>query len=142
MAAVSIFSLCGMAYSGYLTYYTLTSGSSACELYYFGLPSCFYGLVLYSLVFVPSLSLWMSDRTGKTTISLLALSVAGVGFSGVLTGYIISLHRCLAAPLTIFGIPPCMLGLAMFSAVFCIATSSLFSARSQSRVELERLQTH
>ncbi len=104
-------SIVGIAFSGYLTYYTFSTGQSGCEQYYFGFPSCFYGLVIYSLIFVPSVWLFLSDRN-KITTALLVLSVIGIGFSRSLTAYIVSLRSCTS--LTVFGIPPCVMGLAMY----------------------------
>ncbi len=77
-----VLAVLGIAFSGYLAYYTFTSGQSACELYFLGLPSCFYGLVVYVLIVVPSLFVMLANRNMKTG-ALVALSPVGVVFSAV-----------------------------------------------------------
>jgi hypothetical protein len=117
---LTLISLVGVAYSGFLTYITYTTGVSGCERYFFGLPSCFYGFILYSMVFVFAFALLLVWRTVRAIVAVL-LGVAGVGFSAFLTGYVLSQASCMS--LSIFGVPPCAMGLAMFTIVFLIAAS-------------------
>ncbi len=117
--------MAGIAYSGYLTYVTFLSGVGACENFYFGFPSCFYGFVLYSMVFVFSFMLvllWKTARAMAATV----LGASGVGFAAFLTGYVLARQSC--ANLLIFGVPPCVMGLGMFAVVFLISVS-LFMQR-------------
>ncbi len=116
----------GVAYSGYLTYATFATGQSACETFYYGLPSCFYGFILYTLVFVFSLAVLVIRRTARA-VAEVVLGAAGVGFSAFLTGYVLSLNACVT--LSIFGIPPCAMGLGMFAVVLVIAASLLRSRK-------------
>lgn len=129
--AISSISAAGILYSGYLTDYTLTTKTSACELFYFGLPSCFYGFLLYFAILALSFGLWLRQKRSKSLAALFALSVAGTAFSGTLTAYMLSLRSCLASSLTIFGIPPCVLGLAMFTLVFVISTIRMINTEEE-----------
>jgi uncharacterized membrane protein len=118
LAAIVILAIAGIAFSTYLTYYTFSSGQSACELTILGLPSCFYGLVMYLLIAIPSLSVLLPNRNMKTG-ALFALSLAGIAFSASLTVYIFSLGQS-CVNLNIYGAPPCVLGLIMYTLVFLI----------------------
>jgi hypothetical protein len=137
LASIALFSIVGIGYSGYLTYYTLSTGASACELFFFGMPSCFYGLLLYLFIFVPSLAVFLEDKSIKRSAGMLGLSVFGIGFSGTLTGYFLSFQGCLAKSFTIAGIPPCVLGLCMFALILGIDLSLLMRAQAKNRMELE-----
>ena len=105
---------------------TFASGIGACENFYFGFPSCFYGFVLYSLVFVFGLMLLLVWRTTRA-VAAVVLGATGVGFAAFLTGYVLALRSC--ASLLIFGVPPCVMGLGMFAVVLLIS-ASLFMDRS------------
>ena len=130
LAAIVILAIAGMAFSTYLTYYTFSSGQSACELRILSLPSCFYGLVVYLLIALPSLSVMLSNRNVKTG-ALFVLSLAGMVFSASLTLYIFSLGRS-CVNLEIFGAPPCVLGLIMYTLVLLIGLD-LFLTRTQTK---------
>ena len=58
LGAISIISLIGVLFSGYLTFTELTAGKctlgGGCSMI-LGLPTCLYGLVMYLIVFVISL---------------------------------------------------------------------------------------
>ncbi len=118
LVALAALSTIGIAFSGYLTLYTFTFGRSGCELYFFGFPSCFYGLLLYSLILVPSISLLLAGRNWRTA-ALVGTSIVGIGFSASLTAYMMSLRGC--SNLTILGVPPCLLGLLMYALLLILA---------------------
>ncbi|HKT22932.1 MAG TPA: hypothetical protein VJR06_10055 [Nitrososphaerales archaeon] len=125
LALLLLTSVVGTAYSGYLTYITYSSGRSACEAFYFGFPSCFYGFLIYSVVFTLSLASLLMWKTARAAAAVV-LGAAGVGFSAFLTGYVVSLNACVN--LSILGIPPCAMGLGMFTVVLVIAGSLFRSA--------------
>ncbi len=118
LAIVVVLAILGIAFSSYLTYYTFSSGQSACELTILGLPSCFYGLVVYLLIALPSVSVMLTNRNMKTG-ALVGLSVIGIVFSASLTAYILTLGQS-CVNLSVFGAPPCVLGLIMYALVFLI----------------------
>jgi hypothetical protein len=125
LISVALISLIGIGYSGYLSYYAFSSGISECELIYFGMPSCFYGLVLYAAIFVPSLAIFLQDKRVKRAALMLGVSLLGVGFSGTLTTYVLTLHGCLASSITLMGLPPCVFGLVMFTLTLILDLSFL-----------------
>jgi uncharacterized membrane protein len=118
LAAILVLAILGVAFSTYLTYYTFSSGQSACELRILGLPSCFYGLVVYLLIALPSLSVMLANRNLKSE-ALFSLSLIGIIFSASLTVYIFGLGES-CVNLNIFGAPPCVLGLIMYTLVLLI----------------------
>ncbi len=122
LATIIILSIIGILFSGYLTYYTFTTGFGACELFFFGMPSCFYGLIVYVLIFIFSMLLIRAGLKNKKSILLAALSLFGVAFAATLTAYIISKGPTCAS-LSFFGVPPCLLGLVMFAILFVLAIS-------------------
>jgi uncharacterized membrane protein len=128
VSALMAFAVVGMAFSSFLTYVTFTTGQSACEFYYFGLPSCAYGLAIYILVFLASLPIVAKVRN-KRTIALIGVSLVGIAFSGSLTAYILSLQSCVR--LVVYGVPPCVMGLAMFIVVLAIGVSLWRSAQDK-----------
>ncbi len=130
LAAVVVLAIAGMAFSTYLTYYTFSSGQSACELRILGLPSCFYGLVVYLLIALPSLAVMVQNRNMKTG-SLFLLSLIGIVFSATLTLYIFSLGQS-CVNLEIFGAPPCVLGLIMYTLVLLLGLD-LFLKSTQTK---------
>lgn len=120
---IVLLAVAGMLFSGYLTYYTFTTGIAACELFFFGLPSCFYGLLMYIGIFLSSIGMRMQFRKAyaadKKMLAISVISVVGIGFALFLTLYVLNNPSC--APLYIFGIPPCVLGLVMYTLVFVLA---------------------
>jgi uncharacterized membrane protein len=118
LAAILVLAVLGVAFSTYLTYYTFSSGQSACELRILGLPSCFYGLLVYLFIAVPGLSVMLANRNVRSG-ALFSLSLIGIVFSASLTAYIFSLGES-CVNLNIFGAPPCVLGLIMYTLVLLI----------------------
>ncbi len=120
LGLLTLAAVVGALYSGYLTYLTYASGRSACESFFFGFPSCFYGFLVYDLVFVFGLALLLVWKTARA-VAVVVLGASGVGFSAFLTGYVLSLQACVN--LAIFGVPPCVMGLGMFLVVVLLAAS-------------------
>ena len=118
LGAIVVLAIIGVAFSTYLTYYTFSSGQSACELRILGLPSCFYGLVVYLFIALSSLSVTLQNRSVRTC-ALFALSLIGIAFSASLTVYILSLGQS-CVNLNILAAPPCILGLIMYTLALLI----------------------
>ncbi len=83
------------------------------------MPSCFYGLVMYALIGVASVAIALAYKS-VLSYALVALSAAGIIFSGSLTVYILSLGSTCVV-FNFFGAPPCVLGLTMYTAVLLIS---------------------
>lgn len=120
--AIAVFALVGTLFSGYLTAYTFLSGRPGCEVFYFGLPSCVYGFVVYLLIFIFSSLLYMATRRMKAA-TMIVLSLFGMAFAAYLTYTVMSNTSC--TTLDIFGQPPCVYGLAMFLLILVIAITAM-----------------
>lgn len=118
-AAIAV-SAVGVVYSGYLSYVSLFTGAGGCESYYFGLPACFYGFVIYLLTLVVGVALLLGRRNWRAGL-IVAISLGGMVFSAYLTLYVLSLRSCVS--LQVMGVPPCILGLAMYAVVLGLAAS-------------------
>lgn len=122
--AIIILALMGILFAGYLTVYTLIAGQPGCDLFFFGMPSCFYGLIMYVIVFLLALTLSAKAATrNKRNVAMSVISFIGILFSGFLTVYILSAASC--TKLEIFGVPPCVYGLVMYLALFALALLEL-----------------
>lgn len=120
---IVIFGIIGTLFSGYLTYYTFTKNKPGCELYFFGLPSCFFGALMYVIVFVLSLLVVLDAASrNKKTIAISVVSAIGIVFASFLTWYILSLKSCTS--LDIYGIPPCIYGFIMYLVILLLAVLS------------------
>ncbi|MDE1824713.1 MAG: hypothetical protein KGI00_03740 [Candidatus Micrarchaeota archaeon] len=119
---ITVFALAGTLFSGYLTAYTFLSGIPGCEVFYFGLPSCFYGFIVYLVIFIFSSLLFMATRRMKA-LAMLVLSLLGMSFATYLTLTVLGNTSC--TTLDIFGQPPCVYGLAMFLLILIIAITAL-----------------
>lgn len=124
---ILVIATAGILFSGYLSYYTFTTGQSACELFFFRLPSCFYGLVMYALIFLLCLLMLRSKVRNKVLTVMTVLSIVGILFAGFLTWYVLNNPSCTS--LKILGIPPCVYGLAMYIIIFILAYLELRSAQ-------------
>lgn len=117
---IVIFGLAGVLFSGYLTYYTIFSHKPGCEVFIFGLPSCFYGALMYLIVFILSLYLIRTSKSkSKIPATLAIVSLIGVLFASFLTWYVLTQLSCTS--LEILGIPPCVYGLVMYLIVLILA---------------------
>jgi hypothetical protein len=113
MKVLLVLTVVGVLFSGYLTYYTFATGHAACELFFFGMPSCFYGLIMYVLVFLFAFILSINAATqSRRTIAMALVAVVGIIFATTLTTYVMSAVSC--TKLDILGIPPCVYGLTMY----------------------------
>lgn len=116
--ALASLALIGVLFSGYLTYVTYTTTQSGCDIFYFGLPSCFYGMLMYLAVFFLGVTggKLMKD---KRRLALSTISGIGVLFALYITTYVLSNVSC--KTLSILGFPPCVFGLAMYVLLLIIS---------------------
>ena len=117
---VAFISVLGMGFSGYLTYLTYATGQGGCEVFYFGYPSCFYGMLMYLLAFLLGASLLASGRDLRL-VAIVVISGFGIVFSGSLTWYVLSQLSC--TTLSIAGVPPCIFGFVIYALVLAFAAS-------------------
>ena len=122
LKAVLALSIVGLLFSGYLSYYTLATGSPGCELFFFGLPSCFFGLILYALIFLLCVSILPSKAKNKEILAITLFSAIGILFAGYLTLYALGNLSCTS--LEILGVPPCVYGLVMYLSILVLTLSA------------------
>ena len=115
---IVIFGLAGVLFSGYLTSYTFISNRPGCDLFFFGLPSCFFGALMYLVVFALSIYLICTSK-GKLPKVLAIISLIGTLFASFLTYYVLTNLSCTS--LEIAGVPPCVYGLVMYLAVLILS---------------------
>ncbi len=121
---ISVFAVVGVLFSGYLTYYTFASGRPGCEVFILGMPSCFYGTIMYLVVFALSVSLAVKQAARNwKTLALSAISFVGILFAAYLTFATLSAVSC--TNFDIFGVPPCVYGLVMYLALLSLAALEL-----------------
>lgn len=126
LSVIGIVAFIGVLFSGSLTYYTYTSGKAGCELFFFGMPSCFYGMLMYLLIAILSAGMLLKlNKHKKLAGSILILSIAGIIFAAYLTERALSNLSC--APLKIFGVVPCVYGLIMYFVVLALALISRYN---------------
>jgi uncharacterized membrane protein len=129
LKTIVLLGVIGTIFSGYLTYYTFTHTISGCELYILGLPSCFYGALIYTAVFVLSMALVFNRSSrSKKAIALSVIAFVGIMFASFLTWYVLSARSCTS--FEIFGLPPCVFGLAMYVAVLVLSILGIADKRT------------
>ncbi|MEI7718809.1 MAG: hypothetical protein WCI72_02990 [archaeon] len=116
--------LAGVLFSGYLTYTKLFSGTCALNegcSYFMGLPTCLFGFLLFSAIFIITIVALFAKTHYRRTIG--TISFCGILFSGFF-----SIYEIFFAPLNMFngatytlGLPSCAYGFLMFIIVFFIA---------------------
>jgi len=116
--------LAGVLFAGYLTYTKLFSGTCAltedCS-YFIGLPTCLFGFLLFTSIFIISIIAIYSKKHFRRTIGI--ISFCGILFSGYF-----SMYEIFFAPLNMFngasyslGLPSCTYGFLMFIIMFAVA---------------------
>lgn len=118
--------LAGTLFSGYLTVYTFITNQPGCDLFFFGLPSCFYGAIMYVLVLGFSLYLIHTTK-GRIPKVIAAVGLVGVLFAAFLTSYILSVASC--TTLDILGMPPCVYGVAIFIIILILSIAGALRLR-------------
>lgn len=110
---ILLISIFGLAFTGYLTFGTLISGScpvnGECP-YFLGYPACDYGLVMFLIIFIISLMSLVTKFNKVTLLKILMLvSLAGVIFSGYF-----SLVEMMTPRAFTLLLPTCIYGLIMY----------------------------
>lgn len=127
-------SVAGLLFSGYLGGLKLFSDTCAfnetCATF-LGYPTCYYGFVMYLLIF----GLLLTSRFGKMSVSRALYGVAGISFAGILfAGYYstIELSSLMIGDISGFllGLPTCAYGFIMYIAIFCVALAALRQDRT------------
>jgi hypothetical protein len=120
-----LFSLIGVLFSGFLTFTKLLLG--ACPLkepcpYFLGYPACFYGFIMFLILFVASLLLAFNKYDkGKLLKVLSYVSLIGIIFS------LYSTYAEMAYPLCLGGceysmlLPTCVYGFIFYLIVFAVS---------------------
>jgi hypothetical protein len=121
---VSLISLGGVLFSGFLTYYNSIGACplmEGCSLL-FGIPSCVYGLVIFVLLLLFSI-------INKELNIVKIISLVGVAFAGATSVIDLVISPSGAYSL---GLPSCVYGLAMYIAVFvlCMGGSKKIEAKT------------
>lgn len=130
---ITVFSISGFLFAGYLTAVKFISGTCAVREpcpYFLGWPVCVYGFGMYSILTILSIlaiTRKVNFRTGMLGIA--SVSFVGILFSGYFSAIQLpALVKNGFAAYT-FGVPTCMLGLVMYMLIF--ATSVLSVAEGE-----------
>ncbi len=133
--AIAAVAVGGILFSGYLTYFNLfgpgcdaaviscSGGGAAVQI--FGLPTCVYGLVMFSVIFLLALASIAKPTEERGYRALFAIAVFGFLFSGFLSLY--ELFIALPHPTSL---PACVYGLAMYTVLVGL-NIYLFRKRAQ-----------
>jgi uncharacterized membrane protein len=118
--AVSVISLIGVLFSGFLSFGTLLVG--ACPLngecpFFLGYPACDYGLIMFLIILIASLMPSKAKHGNDNSIKvILVVSFMGILFSGYFSTIEILNPRNYALIL-----PSCVYGLIMYLFAFILA---------------------
>ena len=116
--AILAISLAGMLFSGFLIVQKLFSGTCSLKegcAYLFGLPTCIYGLVLFTaIVLISFLVIIKQTREAPAKTALLALAVVGIIFSGYYS--ITELATCNGCTYSLL-LPACVYGLVLYTVI-------------------------
>ncbi len=125
----------GLLFSGYLGGLKLFNDTCAfnetCATF-LGYPTCYYGFVMYLIIF----TLLVALRMGKMSALRSLYGVLGVSFAGILfAGYysIGELSKLLAGSISEYflGLPTCAYGLIMYIALFVVAICTAREVRQK-----------
>jgi len=124
LTVIMVVAICGIIFSGYLTYYNLlgpgchkaiiSCGSNPVEI--LGLPQCVYGLAMYVIVAVlAGLAMRINSRKGLMT-SIKVISLIGVLFAASLSYY-----ELFVVETGVSGLPACVYGFFLYLVIFISA---------------------
>ncbi len=128
LKAVSIISLIGVLFSGYLSFGTLLAGT--CPLngecpFFLGYPACNYGLVMFLIILIASLMPFKPKQDKDKLIKvILVVSFIGILFAGYFSTIEILNPRNYALIL-----PTCVYGLIMYLLVFIVSLLGLLKEK-------------
>ncbi len=111
-------SLGGLLFSGYLSAVKLLTSTCAfnetCP-YFLGYPTCFYGFLMFLLIFVASLlGMLKNARKEKAILVHVIVSIIGIMFAG----YFVAHEINLTIGDSILGLPTCVYGFIFYVAIF------------------------
>lgn len=115
---ILIFSVAGLLFSGYLSYYnvfvggcseTIISCGGPDQILIFGLPTCVLGFFMYLTVFGFSLAGLLAENKKKFLTIIFFLGLFGTAFAGFLSFYEIYILK-----INFTGIPACVIGLVLY----------------------------
>jgi uncharacterized membrane protein len=125
VTALTIVSFAGLLFSGYLSgikFFSDTCAFGESCPYFLGYPACYYGFVMYVLLFLTSI-LTLVGKFNEHIGAKLVLSVASLGvlFAGYFTFR--ELPKLFSDGLTayVLGLPTCALGLIFYILIWVIA---------------------
>ena len=119
---IFIFSLIGILFSGYLSFFELFSNT--CPLkegcpYFLGYPACYYGFVLFLILFITSLMLLFKNINNKSMKIIFYISLLGIIFSAYTSIKEIIYPSCLNGVCNYsLLMPTCVYGLIMYIIIF------------------------
>lgn len=129
-----IASIGGVLFSGYMSWVKMFSSVCAfgetCPLF-LGLPACYFGFLMFFLLFIFSILLFFNKWKVKSlSKSLLIVSFAGVIFSGYFSIREIPLLIQNGPNAYFFGLPTCIMGYLFFIVIFITSIVFWFKNRS------------
>ena len=122
---ILIFSIIGLLFSGYLSYYnifvggcseTIISCGGPDQVLIFGLPTCVFGFFMYLTVFTFSLIGLMLENKHKFLKIIFCLGLFGTVFAGFLSFYEIYI-----LDINFTGIPACIVGLGLYAIITIVS---------------------
>jgi len=122
--ALFILASAGLFFSGYLSSVKLLSGSCAfnetCP-YFLGYPACWYGFLMYFVMFSGVMLAFFKKIRGKTAVQLsMWVSALGIVFAGRF-----AVQEILAGQFTgILGLSTCVYGLIFYLAIFAVSLAA------------------
>lgn len=130
-----LLSLAGLLFSGYMSFYKLFTDICAfgetCP-YFFGIPACYIGFILFLSLFIMSLLLFFNKLPKR--IGLLSMSIdsfLGIIFAGFYTTKELPLLFEKGLGAYVFGLPTCALGMIFFIMVFVFAIYYLIHLKNE-----------
>lgn len=124
---ILIFSVLGLLFSGYLSYYnvfiggcseTIISCGGPDQVLIFGLPTCVLGFFMYMAVFWLSFAGLMAGNKRKFLKIIFCLGLFGTAFAGFLSFYEIYI-----LDISFTGIPACVVGLVLYAVITILSFS-------------------
>lgn len=124
-----VLGLAGVLFSGYLSGVKFFSDTCAfnegCP-YFLGYPACYYGFVMFLLIFIFSSLLLLSKIGTRKGLSIvMRVSILGILFAGYFTLQEIPLLLEQGFKAYMLGLPTCALGLIFYILVFIVSVVSL-----------------
>jgi len=119
-----ILSLAGALFSGYLSYSNMIAG--VCPLnegcaYFFGLPSCIYGFIIFAALLILSIMGLKNKKLGKY---IYYASLVGVIYAVYTSIIDLFFTTCIGGCKYSLLLPSCVYGLAFYLAIFILSRTT------------------